>query len=130
MELTFSKLDVFAARSRGVKLADVIKRGHANELWFVPFKPLDFANAPDWRTYRREPHIVIPVFPYLTNTNISDALGFAFQLGVRALHDLGARPVRRLHLVIGEQVEQVLDTNNVPVWRLQLGFGVVLKEGN
>lgn len=130
MELTFTKLDVFAARNRGVKLVDIIKRRHANEIWFVPFKPLDFVNTPDWRTYRREPHIVIPVFPYLTQTSLSDALGFAFQLGVRAMHDLGSRPARRLHLVIGEQIEQVPDTNNVPVWRLHLGFGVVLSEGS
>ncbi len=128
MELTYNKINLGAHESQGQKPGDLITRGHANEVWFVPFSPLDFQNPPDWRHYRRERHVYIPVFPYLVPNNPADALGFAFQLGVRAIHDLGGKPARRLHLAIGEPVNQVFDeTLQDTVWQFYMGFGVVLE---
>ena len=128
MELTYTRLDMAATTAQGHKdPGDVITRGHANELWLVPFRPLDFKTQPDWRQYKKDQHIYVPVFPYLTPSNPADALGFAFQLGVRALHDLGGKPVRRLHLVIGEPVNQIQDAQGSVAWQFYMGLGVVLQ---
>ena len=126
MELTTTKLDIPSLQARGFKeFGDLITRGHANEIWMVPFKALDFQNTPDWRHFKKEPHIHIPVFSYLTDKTPTDAIGFAFQLGVRALHDLGGQPVRRLHLVMGEPVNEVIYQDQ-PALQVYMGFGVVL----
>lgn len=128
MELTYSKLDLATSVARGHKeLGDVIKRGHPSEHWMVPFKSVDFKNPPDWRVFKKEQDIYIPAFSYLTPNDSVDALGFAFQLGVRSLHDLGGKPVRRLHLTLGNQVTQVQDSAGNVFLQLYMGFGIVLQ---
>lgn len=128
MELSYNKVNLAAHQARGITPHDMITRGHANEIWMVPFKPIDFAHTPDWRHYRRDQHVVIPMFPYLVSCDPVDALGFAFQMGVRAMHDLGGKPVRRLHLSLGAPMHQVLDEFTQQVqWSFYLGIGVVLE---
>lgn len=128
MELTYNRINLAAAENAGVEPADLIRRGHPNEVWMVPFSPLDFQSTPDWRYYKKGDRVHIPVFPYLVPSEPVDALGFAFQLGVRALHDLGGQPVRRLHLALGEPANQVHDEESGKLlWQFYLGFGVVLQ---
>lgn len=128
MELSVGKIDIQACEDRGQSPADIIQRGHPNEVWYVPFRPLDFKTTPDWRFYRREQHVVVPLFAYRTSSDPVDAIGFAFQLGVRAIHDLGGRPVRRLHLAVGTPAHQLFDELTGTVcWSFFLGFGVVLE---
>jgi hypothetical protein len=128
MELTYSKLDVTTSEAQGHKnLGDIIKRGHANEQWMVPFKAIDFQTPPDWRVFRKENDIYIPVFSYLAPNDSVDALGYAFQLGVRSLHDLGGRPVRRLHVTLGNQLTQVQDQEQNLFFQFYMGLGVVLQ---
>ena len=92
-------------------------------------KPLDFKTDPDWRLFKKDQAIYIPVFPYVVPSDPTDALGFAFQLGVRAIHDLGGTPVRRLHLAIGTPVNQITDpATGTVAWQFYLGFGVVVQQ--
>ena len=131
MELTFARLDVavIEARHQQKNFGDVITRDKPADVWYVPFQPLNFKDDPDWRIYRKESNIFVPAFPYLVPNRPTDALGFAFQLGVRAIHDLGGKPVRRLHLIVGDPVHQIQDPNNPGgvQWRFYMGFGVVLQ---
>ena len=126
MQLTFNRVVTPAAA--GGSVSDLITRGHANEIWHVPFSPLVFTAKADWRHYKREAHVVIPLFPYLVPSQPVDALGFAFQLGVLAIQQLGGRTVRRLHLSLGNPINQVVvgEAEN-PMWAFHLGIGVVLE---
>ena len=127
MELTFNRIDLAAVEAAGSKPADLVLRGHPSEVWYTPWSPLDFQNPPDWRYTKKGDFVHIPLFPYLVNTSPTDAIGYAFQLGVRAMHDLGGKPVRRLHLVLGEPAHQVHDELSGELrWQFFLGFGVVL----
>lgn len=127
MELTCTRVNVAAMRERGHSPGDVLRRGHPNEVWYVPFQPVDFQAAPDWRYYKRESSIYIPMFAYRTAADPVDVIGFAFQLGVRAMHDLG-RPAKRLHLSLGAPAEQVYDEQSGNTeYLFVLGFGVVLE---
>lgn len=127
MQLTYHRIDVEQTRAQGRPLGDIVERGSPGEIWQVPFSPLDLQSEPKWRHYRRERSVYIPMFPYLVSPNPADALGFAFQLGVRAIHDLGGQPAKRLHLAIGDPVQQVRDDNTGEVfWSFNFGFGIVL----
>lgn len=128
MELTFNRVDIQAAEARNIKPSDLITRGHANEVWMVPFSPVTFTDVADWRHYKREHHVVIPMFPYLVPASPTDALGYAFQLGVNAMHQLGGRPVRRLHLSLGEPINQVVNEHDgTVVWSFHMGIGIVFE---
>lgn len=127
MEMSYHKIDLAACEARQQKPVDIIQRGHANEIWHVPFSPVDFVNEADWRFYRREDNVVIPLFPYLTPNDPVDAFGFACQLGIRIIHELGGRQVRRLHLSLGMPAQQVYDQHTGQThWSFMLGVGVVL----
>ena len=127
MELSYSKINLAAAEDRQQPPGDVVKRSHPAEIWHVPFSPLNLVDPPDWRHVKRDNNVYIPLFPYLVSNDPANALGFAFQLGVRAIHDLGGQPVQRLHLAIGDPVNQVHDqASGELVWQFYLGFGVVL----
>lgn len=127
MELTYNKVNLAAEAARGQSPADMIRRG-TTETWYVPFSPLSFTEAADWRFYKRNDHVVIPLLPYLVPANPADAFGFLFQLGVNAAQQLGGKPVKRLHLSIGEPVNQVHDeASGQTVWSFQLGIGVLLE---
>ncbi len=128
MEMTYHRVNLAGCATQGYKPSDLIERGHANEVWYVPFSPLDFGNPVDWRFYKREQHVVIPMFPFLVPSDPVDALGYAFQLGVNAIHQLGGKPVRRLHLSLGDPVNQVFDdAAGQAKWSFYLGFGVVFE---
>jgi|GEM_PF-7073479 len=128
MELTYNKINIEAADSRNQPPADIIKRTHPAEVWHVPFKPFNFVDSPDWRHVKRDNNVYIPLFPYLVPSDPADALGFAFQLGVHAIHDLSGAQVQRLHLSIGDPVNQVHDqTSGQIVWQFYLGLGVILR---
>lgn len=128
MELTFNKVNLAAEAARGQSPADMIRRA-TNETWYVPFSPLRFDQQADWRFYKRNDHVVIPLLPYLVPSSPTDAFGFLFQLGVNAMHQLGGQRIKRLHLSLGEPVNQVYDeTSGQAVWSFQLGLGVVLEQ--
>lgn len=131
MELTVSRIDVAAclARPQGGKLIhDVVTRDHPSERWYVPFSPLSFDRVSDWRFYEQGHQIVIPLYPYRTADNPMDAIGFAFQMGVNALHQLGGKPVKRLHLALGEPLQQVQDSvTGTSQLLLYFGIGVVFQ---
>lgn len=128
MELTYHKVNIAACQNRQQALVDIVSRNHPGDVWFVPFAPLDFVNTPTWRHFRRDASVAIPLYPYIVPNEPGDALGYAFQLGVRAMHDLGGRKIKRLHLSLGEPVGQFFDESAGQTrWSFHLGFGVVLE---
>lgn len=128
MELTFNRVNLSAEQARGNKPVDMIPRQHAAEVWYVPFAPIRFDGVSDWRFYRRSDNVIIPLFPYRVPASPTDAFGFLFQLGVAALHQLGGKSVKRLHLSLGEPAEQMYDeTTGQTVWMFQLGVGVLFE---
>ena len=129
MQLTYNRVNQTAETARGNnKPTDVIPRGAPGTTWLVPFSPVWTDKPADWRFYQHGDQIVIPLFPYLVPNNPTDALGFAFQLGVIAIQQLGNKPVKRLHLSLGDPVNQIFDPNTQQtVLSFQLGLGVIFE---
>lgn len=129
MELSHHRIDLARHEADERPLGDVITRDHASHNWIVPFSPVVFEALPDFRHYRREQQIYIPLFPYVVPNEPADALGFAFQLGAAAI---AMRPdttknVQRLHLSIAHPVHQVEDeATQKLMWQFHLGFALLL----
>lgn len=127
MELTHHSIDLQAERNLGrTEFFDVIPRNE-RETWVVPFGPISVDQPVDWRYYKREKHVVIPLVPYLMPPDPALALGFMLQLGLRCAYDFG-RPVKRMHLATGHPVNQVADQASGEVyWQYHAGLAVVLQ---
>lgn len=101
---------------------DVVKR-NSGELWLVPHGPITLDGPIDWRHHKREDYVYVPMFPYLLSTEPALALGFMLQLGLRVSFDVG-RPVDRLHLAIGNPVNEVLQEGVGSAWQYQVGLAL------
>ncbi len=124
MQFTFNRVDLTAS---GENPTDRVMRSNVSEVWYVPFTPLVFDKTAEWRHYKREQLVLIPLFAYLAPDRPVDAMGFAFQLGVNAVAQLGQRKIKRLHLSLGEPISQVTDASNQPAWSFWLGVGAVFE---
>lgn len=127
MEVTHHRIDLTAEQNLGRKeFHDVIARNE-RETWVVPFGPIQVDAAVDWRYYKREKHVVIPLIPYLVHPDPALAMGFMLQLGVRCAFDFG-RPVKRMHLATGNPVNQIIDQASGDVfWQYYVGLAVILQ---
>ena len=118
-----------AYEARGYKNAgDFVVRENNKDIWLVPYSPIFMDKDIDWRHNKKNERIFVPVFSYLTANDPADALGFAAQLAMRAICDVGPNKLSRIHIVIGHPVNQVED-NATGVTNLQyyFGIGAVLK---
>jgi len=134
MELTHSRIDLAASETRHMQLAPdkpfapfaIIPRQKGEE-WLVPFSPVSFTDPIDWRVYRREDHVMVPLVPYLLPAAPDLALGFMLQLASGCFSSL-ARPVAKLHVSTGYPVNDMFDEDaGERTWQYYAGFAVVLE---
>lgn len=108
MEITFENLDIGVYEARKVKPASVVERG-PRDLWVIREQPLGTELSPPWLSSLNGEHFQVPLHSYRTNgTEPSNAMAFAFQLGVQAGLEMlvsGYRPTR-MHLVFGSPVQE------------------------
>ena len=120
IEFTSSMVPLPETPEERAQFGHLVDRGPSEE-WSIPFAPIvcDAPGLLDWRVAKRGPNVFIPVFPYRVPAgSCNSALGFSFQLAVRLMAE--ARNVRRLHLVLGEPMEDL-----GRFWRFWLGVGVI-----
>ena len=134
MELSYNRIDLAASETRHFQVHpdkpfmpfDIIRRSTGEE-WLVPFSPISFTDPVDWRLYRREDHVMIPLVPYLLPTAPDLALGFMIQLAAGCFASL-ARPVKKIHVATGYPVHDLFDElNSERTWQYYVGFAVVLE---
>jgi len=123
MIFTHTHIDV---RHSGKKPHELLNRD-VKEQWYVPFSPLTFDKPADWRFYKQQSQIMIPLHAYRTSDSPVDALGFAIQLGVNVVGQLGQRPIKRLHLSLGAPVMAVTQADGTSAWSFWCGFGVLFE---
>ena len=127
MQLSYHKVDLQSHEQKGLTYGDIIQRQRKGEIWAVPFSPIDFSSKTDFRHYRREDSVYIPMFPYVTPSDPADAMGFAFQLGAAAVNMLPHNQgVSRLHLSLGQPLEHITEGNGDTKLRFFLGFAFLL----
>jgi hypothetical protein len=129
VELSYTRIDIAKHEETRTPMGDFIARGNPSDVWVVPFSPINFTDIPDYRHYKREQAVHVPVFAYLVPDDPVDALGFAFQLGVAAvsMRQQPLVPVQRLHVVIGHPVHQVEDeVTGHRSLQFHLGFALLL----
>jgi len=133
MEITHQILDVAQYEANQWRPATVIDRKPA-ERWLVRDLPLGINDKPtkEWGWVLEGPHVQIPLFPYLSNGNSpAVAIAFACELAFRALSMINTSvDVRRVHIVVGDPVQEVSDIpdTQVPLLRFWLGFGFSVRE--
>jgi len=120
MQLTYHKIDVGAATA---ELYDQVTKAPA-DVWKVAFSPLYMDQQIDWRITVKGELVHIPLFSYLAPDRPTDLIGYAAQLGVRAMHDMLGETVQRLHLSIGEPVNCVTD-NGEESLQFYMGVGIL-----
>lgn len=95
--------------------------------WLIADSAID-AGPVLWASAAHDEFIRIPVFKYDIAPQGDIALAFMFKLGLICAGQL-ARPVQHLHIVTGEPVELIVDSENKPiVMRGWLGFAVAFEE--
>ncbi len=133
MELSHSRVDIEASRVRHMQVypdrefqpAATIPR-EVTEQWLVPFTPISFTEKVDWRIYKRDKKVHIPLVPYLLPAAPDLALGFMLQLAAGCFASLD-RPVQKLHVATGNPVNDLIDEEHGRMWQYYVGFAVVLK---
>ena len=126
MDIThqFVGVDDFESRQELPNL--IIERGLA-EHWLTRAKPIGVADKPstEWSMTDSGGFVRIPLFPYIVNGNHpSTAVAYAMQLALHCLSMVGSDRVKRIHLVIGDPIQQInLPGETEPVLRFWLGFG-------
>lgn len=127
MQLTHHSIDLEACWNTRRSPCDMITRDNG-EQWLVPFAAIQMDKALDWRHFKRNGKVHIPMFPYLLPTAPDLALGYMLQLGLRCAFDFG-RPVQRLHLATGTPVNEILDEySGERCWQYWVGLGLVLEQ--
>lgn len=126
MEFTYSRINVVMYDGSKDPPHDVIARS-SGELWMVPHNPVSLTDRIDWRHQKRETHVYIPLHPYLIPAEPDLAMGFMLQLGMRAVADLGMGHIIRIHLALGNPVNEVVQEGVGPAWQYQVGFALRVK---
>jgi hypothetical protein len=122
MELSVTRLNLEAYASGQTPHAIVPRE--PGEVWLVSHDAIRLGSPIQWRKHAQQRFVYIPVVPYLTSPEPDLAMAFMLQLGMRVSFDLGV-PVRKLHLVIGHPVHQVV-RDNTDFLQVQFGFGLVV----
>lgn len=133
MEITHQILDIEQYEAGQIRPATLIERKPA-ERWLIRDLPVGITDKPtkEWGWVMEGSHIRIPLFPYISNGNHpSVAIAFACELAFRVMSMVGKKvEIRRVHIAIGDPVQEVTDIPDspTPVLRFWLGFGFSIKE--
>lgn len=125
MEFTYNRIDVPMYEGQENGPHDVIPR-RQGEIWMVPHAPVSLSEPIDWRHHKREDFVYVPLYPYLIPADPDLALGFMLQLGMRAATDIN-KPLQRIHLALGNPVNEVFQEGMGNVWQYQVGFALRIK---
>ena len=125
MDITHQVLDIEAYEARQQLPTLILERGAA-EHWLVRNKPVGVVEKPstDWSMTDSGGFVRIPLFPYIANgSHPSTAVAYAMEVALQCLTMVGSDRVKRIHLVIGDPVQQVtLPGETTPVLRFWVGF--------
>lgn len=124
MELTFHRIDI-SDTSPQRNPYDRIPR-EAADMWLVAFGPVLGGENADWRYFKRERSIHIPMIPYLMAPDPELAMAFMLQLGLACANDFG-RPLKRMHIAMGHPVN-VVEESGERFWQCYVGIAVVLQQ--
>ena len=131
MEITHQVLDIAKYEERQFRPATIIDRKPA-ERWLVRDRPIGVNEKPtiDWGWVMRGEHVRIPLFPYLANgNNPAVALAYAAQLAFQAMSAISSKvEVQRVHIVVGDPVQETDIPDGPPVLRFWMGFGFSIKD--
>lgn len=82
-----------------------------NIRWQVLDAPHTPGNVPVWAGTEFDEYVRIPLFQYHLNPNADYAFAFMLQLGLSFVGHLH-QPITRMHIVTGDPVELVYDSDN------------------
>jgi len=125
MELTNSYIRVEAFDGSNAPAHEIIKREPGHK-WLVAAEPITHEKPIVWSPVVKEGHVYIPLVPYLMPADPATALAFMLQLGMRVSLDVG-KPISRLHLAIGEPVNEITQAGADSLWQFQVGIGIIVK---
>jgi hypothetical protein len=94
--------------------------------WHSAYSPIAMDKPIDWRYCIQGTHVMIPLFPYRLAAVPEAALGYMLQLGLRCGLSIAPEQVQRLHLAIGQPVQQVCDGDET-YWQFWAGVGLLFK---
>lgn len=119
VEFSYSLIDVAAMLAQGHRPVDVFA-WDSGPHWRVVPDPLGSVDtsSPRLETCHGE-YVRVPLFPHLTVRDPAHALGYAFQLGVRAA--LLLPDVRRVRVSLGLPIQEAKDDDGLPVFRMWVG---------
>lgn len=128
MELTHTWVDVdrTLAACKAMQLSPhVVIPRRSGEDWVIVESPITLAGSLKWTFARTEDQISIPLIGYQLDENPAKAMAYLFGLGA----SLGM-PIKRLHLLIGQQVEEIPQHDRVqPRFGIRYHLGVGLIKG-
>lgn len=133
MEITHQILDILAYEEQQFQPATVIDRKPA-ERWLIRDLPIGVVDKPttEWGWVLEGQHVRIPLYPYIVNgNNPAVAIAYAAQLAFQTVLAINKKvDIRRVHIVVGDPVQEVdnIPDSPTPVLRFWLGFGFVIKE--
>lgn len=125
MELTHTRVDVertlAACRAQQLSPYVMIPR-QSGEDWLIIESPITLIGQLAWTFARTEDQIAIPLIGYQLSESPALAMAHVFALGA----SLGMA-IKRLHLVVGEQVEEIPAAERVsPRFGIRYHLGVAL----
>ena len=125
MELTHNRIDLAACEAAGHKPYDVISR-KAGETWLVSNDAIKMDAPIRWTRYGKDEQLLVPLVPYIVRPEPDLAMGYLFQLGIRAAHDLQQR-VQRVHIASGYPVNDIAHVEDFGRgWQYHVGFAILL----
>ena len=126
---THSVVDLAACRANGCPPGDVIPREGVADRWLVAARPIvgpdgnPAAGGPRWTEVATGRHVHVPLIPYRAPRDGALAAAFAAQLGALAVLQTGAYRAVRLHLVVGDAIDDLAPTG-ADAFGLHLGFAL------
>jgi hypothetical protein len=125
MELTHTWVDVdrTLAACHAMQLSPhVVIPRRSGEDWIIIESPILLKGSLKWTFARTEDQISIPLIKYQLDENPAKAMGYLFGLGASL-----SMQIKRLHLVIGAQVEEIPQAERVrPNFGISYYLGVGL----
>jgi hypothetical protein len=126
IEITHQWADLAEYARQGQDPVGIVSRG-AQEEWQVATSPIEPGRPMAWGLVKDGDAVYVPLVPYRVATDPERSFAFLMEIGILAgiQINLNRGPVRRIHLIRGEPVEDLRP--EVDAFRVWVGLAVRIK---